>query len=803
MRPATLHAPLIEDSIINEQIELEKRSVNDGVNRYNDLYKQAVERGDAASLKPAERLMVYWFKPLVQAISIEKRRIRDAKSKAIPGQKIYGGPLLLIDAERAAVITMHEMIGMCSDNPLGVKVPLMAYQVGKSIFAEINLDNLKKKKRDSCKELTRRVRNLNPGAINWWSNKHLDDPQHNRSACLHLGVILIWLAIESASAGNYTDDFKLAFRHNTIHRGGKTIKTITMSKEAWNIIEDGHEIRSKLRPRYLPMIVSPFAWTKDDEGGYAKVRTPFISKPTREQKRLLESANLSNVYKCLNALNATPWRINKRILDVVETLYEQGGGPGIPSRYDYQLPEKPKNIGANAEALKLWKKDASHTYQRNIQLRGERNDFYKKIEVAKLLKDRPAIWFPHQMDFRSRAYPIPPYLNHHGNDVCRGILEFSKSVPVNEDNRRWLLIHASNCYGMDKCSVSDRIEWANDHMDMIERCAGDPLGTDEWHSADKPFQFLAACMGITDTDAATHLPIQVDGTCNGLQHYAAMSRDTDGGAAVNLIPGDKPADVYAEVAKMVSAKVHLEALSGLPEAVILDGKINRSVVKPTVMTSVYGVTMVGARQQIYETLDGMGLDEKTRYKAAMYLSRMVIASMESVCVGAARIMSWLKEIAGIISKQGHTISWTNPLGMPVVQPYRNFRKARITTVLQTITTIVDDERMPPRVSRQVAGMAPNFVHSIDATHMLGTALACHKKDIDFASVHDSYWTHAGTMDRLADELRTQFIKLHRQEHLENLHRELSQNYSIHDLPTPPGKGDLDIEGVSDSTYFFM
>ena len=38
-----------------------------------------------------------------------------------------------------------------------------------------------------------------------------------------------------------------------------------------------------------------------------------------------------------------------------------------------------------------------------------------------------------------------------------------------------------------------------------------------------------------------------DGSCNGLQHYAALARDQDGGRAVNLMPGDAPADVYRRV----------------------------------------------------------------------------------------------------------------------------------------------------------------------------------------------------------------------------------------------------------------
>lgn len=38
----------------------------------------------------------------------------------------------------------------------------------------------------------------------------------------------------------------------------------------------------------------------------------------------------------------------------------------------------------------------------------------------------------------------------------------------------------------------------------------------------------------------SHLPVHQDGSCNGLQHYAALGRDLSGGFAVNLTPSDKP-----------------------------------------------------------------------------------------------------------------------------------------------------------------------------------------------------------------------------------------------------------------------
>jgi len=47
----------------------------------------------------------------------------------------------------------------------------------------------------------------------------------------------------------------------------------------------------------------------------------------------------------------------------------------------------------------------------------------------------------------------------------------------------------------------------------------------------------------------------MDGTCNGLQYYAALGRDVKGGKSVNLVPSDVPQDVYGEVLEIVKATV--------------------------------------------------------------------------------------------------------------------------------------------------------------------------------------------------------------------------------------------------------
>jgi DNA-directed RNA polymerase len=131
--------------------------------------------------------------------------------------------------------------------------------------------------------------------------------------------------------------------------------------------------------------------------------------------------------------------------------------------------------------------------------------------------------------------------------------------------------------------------------------------------SENPFEYMS------------HLPIHQDGTCNGLQHYAALGGDAQGAQQVNLAATDRPSDVYTYVANMVEAQLeHDMQKSDHKWAKALKGRIARKVVKQTVMTTVYGVTFVGARDQIEKQLSARGeISEADSWDAASYLAKKV------------------------------------------------------------------------------------------------------------------------------------------------------------------------------------
>lgn len=143
-------------------------------------------------------------------------------------------------------------------------------------------------------------------------------------------------------------------------------------------------------------------------------------------------------------------------------------------------------------------------------------------------------------------------------------------------------------------------------MDLIYAIGKDPLKNREWIKNEDCWQSLGAILQLYDAltspspvDFISHLHVHQDGSCNGLQHYAALGRDMEGAYQVNLGVTDRPGDVYTHVAKMV-IKMLDEAISDPNDAnrelaLKLKDNIKRKTIKQTVMTSVYGVTFIGAR----------------------------------------------------------------------------------------------------------------------------------------------------------------------------------------------------------------
>ncbi|KAJ1930213.1 DNA-directed RNA polymerase [Tieghemiomyces parasiticus] len=637
-----------------------------------------------------------------------------------------------------------------------------------------------------------------------------------------------------------------AFYHAYTFDNGRRLGVVRLAKETLEILSR-EEVQEKYSPSTLPMIVPPRPWLAHDSGGYLTLRSLSVRlRNTPDELRYLKQASrdgrLDTIHASLDTLGGTRWAINRRLFDVVAKVWNSGEGMADlpPAHLDLALPEKPANYDTDAKAridYQRRRRAVQIAISNNHSLRCSAN---YKVEIARAFLDYP-FYFPHNLDFRGRAYPIPPHFNHLGSDLCRGLMHFDKGRPLGPRGLRWLRIQLANLYGYDKHSFDDREQFAIDHADDIADSALNPLdGSRWWLQAEDPWQCLATCMDLHQASQCpdpsayvSHLPVHQDGTCNGLQHYAALGCDRRGAQQVNLIPSDAPQDVYSGVLDLVKERVAQDAAEGIPQAVLLLGRINRKVIKQTVMTNVYGVTFIGAREQIYRRLREVdGLAEDQVYRCSSYLARQVFRSLGEIFHCAQQIQDWLNEAARLISssvdvgfltvlaqelkaeaaaKPGTTgdgsattpslaalnksdqsklarenmnsVIWTTPLNLTVVQPYRNVALRIIRTQLQTVQIADTNNAAPVNSRKQRTAFPPNFIHSLDACHMMLSALECAKQGLTFASVHDSYWTHACDVDTMNIILRDQFIALHSQPILENLHQEFQTRYGSHMIPT--------------------
>lgn len=250
-----------------------------------------------------------------------------------------------------------------------------------------------------------------------------------------------------------------------------------------------------------------------------------------------------------------------------------------------------------------------------------------------------------------------------GNDLCRALLLFDEKKPLGERGLTWLKIHCANLFGYDKYELSminnvrlpfeKRIQFVEDNLARIFACADNPLDGDKWWlEAEYPWQFLSSSMELRDAlnspnplEFLSDMPVHQDGTCNGLQHYAALGRDVGGARQVNLVPNDKPSDVYTGIADSVEVIVNRDAEEGDATALLLKGHINRKLVKQTVMTNTYGVTMMGARDQVKARLKenkDLVLNDSELQKATNYITEKIFESYGGLFTAAQAIQNWVR-----------------------------------------------------------------------------------------------------------------------------------------------------------------
>jgi len=544
-------------------------------------------------------------------------------------------------------------------------------------------------------------------------------------------------------------------------------------------------------------------------------------------KRYLEELNnrwheFPAVSNAVNIMQRTEWVINRPIFDVLEKCvlngYQLGKLPVNPE--DIPLPPKPFDIASNKDAKTKWKREASSVYKDRAKSKSKYIQIRQILEEAKKFLER-GFWYPYQLDFRGRIYPKSPMLSPQSADYARALIKFKFGKPMGSDEAfNNFAVAGAGLFGeTDKEELSVRRQWVIDNADKIISTANNPLTDTWWTDADKPFSFLAWCMEYRDfalsdfsPDFITTLPIQSDCSNSGLQHYSAMMRDEVGGKATNLIPANKPNDVYGLVAEKVIEK--LQSKTDPMAKKWLDYGIDRKICKKPVMCLPYSLTQYSCRQYIQDHVE-KELVERNRqhdfgedlFRSTHWLTKVVWESINEVIVGAKDIMKFLKDVAKLVASENLPVAWTSPLGLPIMMSAYKKESKRVKTKMGDSIIKLSVSNLTEEIDRRKTqqSICPNFIHSLDASVLQLSVNKASELGIDnFSLIHDSFGVVAPDADKMAQALREAFCEIYSQDVLANWAMEMKQILSDKNkkkFPPIPAKGELDLDEVKKSVFF--
>ena len=628
----------------DEQVRLEQDMMNRGADKYRDRVIMAKEKGQMSRQGPLRHLMSDWLPRIVEGL---RDYLKQSKTGPVPialpllqGVDHYAASAHALRAildgfgrERRSLAALASGIGLAIEHEQRVRLWRKTNPTDYFIHRKEQIE------RQSTATHRRRVNanlaNKSMREVGWepWSQEQV----------FRVGLAMLDIVIKSTGWFEIQADPPFVPKRGSRHQAPLVLAVKEGMVDWVEGAMNAEELRS---PEFRPMVMPPKRWTGTRKGGYwtPYVRAPRLVRFKADQEHQKERAadeydafDFPKVYKAVHLLQETAWRINGPVLDAAWRVIEKrltlkNGKPfgKLPELDDRELPPRHPAIVANQEAtrkrrevdpkaareemdedtlkeFRKWRRAASKVYDFNAKRLSRLRGLTATIHTAMDYRDYDAIYFPHMLDFRGRIYPIPAYLHPQGADLARGLLTFAEGLPITEENggSGWLAVQLATSLGVDKVPFDKRIAYVEQKESLWRTIAADPLDPmvrDEWGGADKPWQALAAIfewVAFLDHGYGyvSHLPIMVDGTCNGIQHLSAMTRDRDAGFYVNLVPSPEPQDIYKHVAEALQETlVRILKAGGEPAQLaaywlnLTNGELPRSLTKRQVMVLPYGGT---------------------------------------------------------------------------------------------------------------------------------------------------------------------------------------------------------------------
>lgn len=663
---------------------------------------------------------------------------------------------------------------------------------------------------------------------------NLEDTPDNSA----LSIQLIEIALESLSEyveveHGYTDRVYLAYR---------------IRPEYMEVIS--REIKRKSESGFyaLPMTTKPVDWDVfvgdngklEVVGGYHDIKTKIIrgdkiDMPYSSYTPHFLLANKEPL-KALNIIQSTAYRINKKNLERVKNdLIKDPVKPVCSEKvkqykrdrfaFFQKYPTKEDREAANVEIpeipVEVLQYDAELAAYKTLV--GKLTAAKLAIKIAEMFKDEERIYFPHNFDYRGRIYPIPNTLTPQGDDIAKGLLEFADPVELTDDGLEACYAYLASVYGYDKESYEERFRLG------VELASKDV----DYREAEEPYVFAQVQDLIRNIeehgDFTSRIAIAIDGSCNGLQHMAAITMDAKGGQYVNVGPASCRRDIYMEIAMSTAELVKHDIDNGIYddeedkltlEAIysIISGKNARKIAKQPVMINPYGGTFMGYKDYILKSLQEFHPEHSTN-KNATRLTQYVVRAMSDKLTGGTKYQEWVRKTFSGVARLGILPQFETPDGFLV----RNYsmkveqNQKHISSLVNRNgkTTFSVTKRTEEINSRKIGTRAqPNIIHALDATHLRMTAIECSNEGIDqLWFIHDSFASNPNNYKALNRITREQFIKMYDPENvkhpinvitsrLSRLIKYKGKDFVFDDFPVFKDDNRLQLKEVINNEFFF-
>lgn len=836
-----------------EQVGMELRFHEDATKKYENSMSRMIGAGIFANTSEGSILQKMVIHQVAESI---QSWVEGSKARGL--QSTYKNFIRDSFKDRYEILAFTVVECLLNSTALKTaKLSRMSILVTKQVLNLLSVEDFKKRESKLFKYLEYEYRSRGIGYINSRKKKLADmkgcndiDTTLEDSFKVNVGSRLIDCVVKSGCG---------LFEIRTEYDKRQSLKTLGLTDDVFKILGRIKDKNILFSVQYKPMIAPPLPWKSlwGNGGYYSNNPLSFIrnTRATRYIEKLDEPVGLNRLYRVINHIQETRWHINHFILSVVNEIIDNsmvdpktprsnpmyyGKIPYMNTLNVYEMVRKEEygpldSAGKhkNIEDYRRWYKDKEIQLKKLEANRSKRIMFLLAHSIAEEYKDREVMYFTYNTDFRGRLYPIQQILNPQSTGSVKAFLEFADPQVLDEKGQYWLKIHVANTWGLDKKSYDERIAWVDSMHDALIANATNPMDNIEaWNEADSPLMFLAACDAYASMSRGegVRLPVSLDATCSGLQLYAGLLKDREGASVVNVVDKcsagaeNKPADVYTDVADVVNAKLdsgdypkHITFTNSAGEFKSVDtkqaardlrGHVDRALTKRNVMTVPYSVTQRGMFDQIRELLTEMEDNEKSFWKGEKWLVEKLLVELNkssiaeivpSAIVGQEYIKALVTQFYTLY-KKNVPLFWRTPFfNFPVVQWKVETKKHQIRTVLGQLSIRVNKGKIHKQ--QQKNGIAPNLIHSLDATLMYLTVEKLQEQGVnDFMLIHDSFGVPANSVEKLNVAVRESFIELFDTNPL--------QGWVSQILPTELNTVEdvmintLNLDEVKDSTYFF-